>query len=192
MHGDHVLCITRCVPAAQRLQQGPPSGLVPASKSQGSGGRSPGKACIASHQLFAEFKVLRPHLLTLSAVCFMPMVYSGSNLKSHVLQERACQLTAALTVDKSACTSLVPESLKALLELCNDPVAAAVQEQACNALCRLARPSAGCHACSHLQALGAPLILLQSLQGAYPCTLPVMLQVQKRCADFGLTQKETN
>ena len=147
MHGKHVLCISRCMPAAQRHQQGPPSCFVSASKSQDSGGHSPAKACITSH---------RPILAVL-----------GDNVENHVLQERACQLTAALTMGKGACTSLVPESLKGLLELCNDAVAASVREQACNALCQLARPSAGCHACSHLQALGAPLILLQALQGTY-------------------------
>ena len=81
------------------------------------------------------------------------------------MQERACQLTAALAMDKDACASLVPDSLQGLLELFSTAVAAAVKEQACNALCRLSRASAGCHACSALQAAGGPKILLQFLQG---------------------------
>lgn len=84
------------------------------------------------------------------------------------VQERACQLTAALTLNQEACKSLVPGSLQGLLALCSMASPAAVREQACHALCRLARPSAGCHACSHPQAAGAPLTLLHLLQGTCP------------------------
>ena len=83
------------------------------------------------------------------------------------MQERACQLTAALTMDREACKSLVPGSLQGLLDLCSMDSVAAVKEQACYALCRLARPSAGCHACSHLQAARAALTLLHFLQGMH-------------------------
>ena len=85
----------------------------------------------------------------------------------HGMQERACQLTSALTLDKEACKSLVPGSLQGLLALCSTASVAAVREQAAHALCRLVRPSAGCHACSHLQAAGAALVLLQLLQGLH-------------------------
>ena len=99
--------------------------------------------------------------------------FSNSTCPSTVLstwcgmQERACQLTAALTMDTEACKSLVPGSLQGLLDLCSMGSVAAVQEQACYALCRLARPSADCHACSHLQAAGAALTLLHFLQGMH-------------------------
>ncbi|KAL3154190.1 hypothetical protein ABBQ32_013704 [Trebouxia sp. C0010 RCD-2024] len=82
------------------------------------------------------------------------------------IQERACQLTAALAMNTAACMSLVPACLQGLLALCSTTSGPAVREQACRALCGLARPSAGCHACSHLQAAGAPATLLQLLQGA--------------------------
>lgn len=70
-------------------------------------------------------------------------------------------------MNAEACMSLVQASLQGLLALCSMTSAPAVREQACHALCRLARPSAGCHACSHLQAAGAPLTLLQLLRGIH-------------------------
>ncbi len=83
------------------------------------------------------------------------------------VQERACQLTAALAMDDAACSSFVPDGVKGLLDLCSSSVAAPVREQACFALCRIARPSPGCHACVHLQTLGASQVLLQLLKGMF-------------------------
>ena len=145
----HVLCITECMPAAQFLQQGPTGCLVSALQSKSSGGLS------SSSNATIPAGFSKQHLL--------PKLSS----RRHGTQERACQLTSALTMDKEACMSLVPGSLQGLLALCSMDSLAAVREQACHALCRLARPSAGCHACSHLQAAGAVLILLQFLQGMH-------------------------
>ena len=91
------------------------------------------------------------------------------HLFSFPLQERACQLTAALAMDFTACTLFVRDGLKGLLELCIPSVRAAVQEQACYAVCRIARPSSGSHACSKLQVLGAPATLLRLIQGMSNC-----------------------
>lgn len=146
MLGKHVLCINKCMPAARFLQQGPTGCCVPALQSKDSGGSS-------------------------SSNSIIPAGFSKQYLLSHSMfnmlgmQERACQLTSALTMDKEGCKPLAPGSLQGLLALCSMASVAAVREQACHALCRLVRPSAGCHACSHLQAAGASLILLQSLQG---------------------------
>ena len=85
----------------------------------------------------------------------------------HGVQERACQLTAALAMDDAACGSCVPDGVRGLLDLCSSSVAPSVREQACFALCQIARPSPGCHACVHLQALGASQVLLQLLKGMF-------------------------
>ena len=79
-----------------------------------------------------------------------------------IMQERACQLTASLAVHNAAHAM---DSLPGLLGLCDASVAAPVREQACSALCQIARSSTGCQACCSLQATGATLTLLQLVKG---------------------------
>ena len=79
-----------------------------------------------------------------------------------ITQERACQLTASLAVHNAAHAM---DSLPGLLGLCDASVAAPVREQACNALCQIARSPTGCQACSNLQAMGATQKMLQVAKG---------------------------
>ncbi|DBB06545.1 TPA: hypothetical protein ACH3X1_012086 [Trebouxia sp. C0004] len=143
------------------------------------------KSCFINTKLAAGTpKVLSKEFLEgclrcMATMCFAsPHVLQGLNtlstaplraLYQHTspkIQERACQLTAALAMDDAACSSFVPDGVRGLLDLCNSSVAAPVREQACYALCQIARSSPGCHACIHLQTLGASKTLLQLLKGA--------------------------
>ena len=93
--------------------------------------------------------------VSISQICLLSLAWV-------VLQERACQLTARLSMHDSP---HMLNSLRGLVALCNPSVAAPVREQACHALLQIAKSTAGLTACAELQALGATQTLLQLLKG---------------------------